>query len=38
MKFISILLSLASLSVSAQNSQWLWPIEGDISQTIRYLW
>ena len=28
MKFISILLSLASLSVSAQNSQWLWPIEG----------
>ena len=28
MKFYSILLSLASLSVSAQNSQWLWPIEG----------
>ena len=28
MKFISILLSLATLSVSAQNSQWLWPIEG----------
>ena len=28
MKFFSILLSLASLSVSAQNSQWLWPIEG----------
>ena len=28
MKFISILLSLASLSVSAQNSKWLWPIEG----------
>ena len=28
MKFISILLSLASLSVSAQNSQWMWPIEG----------
>ena len=28
MKFISILLSLATLSVSAQNSKWLWPIEG----------
>lgn len=28
MKFYSILLSLATLSVSAQNSQWLWPIEG----------
>ena len=28
MKLFSILLSLATLSVSAQNSQWLWPIEG----------
>ena len=28
MKFFSILFSLVALSVSAQNSQWLWPIEG----------
>lgn len=28
MKFFSILFSLVALSASAQNSQWLWPIQG----------